>query len=205
MRTEIAIEGVQTRNSIPPWACGLTGKTIALLALFGLLAGLNRGFCAETSLTEYQVKSLFLLNFAKYIDWPTNAFEATNASIVIAVIGEGKFAGDLAKAVDGKSVDRRPILVRQIQTPEDFDKCHILFVRASEKTGLAEILARLKTRPVLTVGEADQFMEQGGMINFVKKEGKVRLEINLEAARQANLQISSKLLNVADVVKGKSK
>ena len=66
-------------------------------------------------------------------------------------------------------------------------------------------MGKIKTRPVLTVGETDQFMEQGGVINFVKKEGKVRLEINLDAARQAKLEISSKLLNVADVVKGKSK
>ena len=125
--------------------------------------------------------------------------------MVIGVLGEGKFGGDLAKTVEGKSVQCRPILVRQIQTPEDSGKCHILFIGSSEKAGLVEILNRIKTKPVLTVGETDQFMEQGGVINFVKKEGKVRLEINLEAARQAKLEISSKLLSVADVVKGKLK
>ncbi|MEY2428936.1 MAG: hypothetical protein QOJ40_1821 [Verrucomicrobiota bacterium] len=193
------------RNRIFPRACCSIGRAVVLLTLFGLLAGSNRGFGGETSLNEYQVKSLFLLHFAKYVDWPADAFEAANAPIVIGVVGEGKFGGELAKTVEGKNVDGRPILIRQIQTPEELDKCHILFIRASEKMGLAEILGRLKTRPVLTVGEADHFLEQGGVINFVKKEGKVRLEINLDAARQANLQISSKLLNVADVVKGKLK
>jgi hypothetical protein len=191
----------------PPCRC-LIGKAIALVALFGLLAGPNRGFGGETSLNEYQVKSLFLLHFAKYVDWPADAFEGANAPIVIGMIGgtgEGKFGRELAKTVEGKTVDGRPLLIRQIQTPEDCDKCHILFIRTSEKTEMAEILVRLKSRPVLTVGETDHFMEQGGVINFLKKEGKVRLEINLDAARQANLQISSKLLNVADVVKGKSK
>ena len=175
------------------------------MGLCGLLAGSNRAFGGEASLTEYQVKSLFLLNFAKYVDWPSDAFAVPAAPIVIGVVGEGKFGGELAKAVEGKNVDGRPVLVRQMQTPEDLGKCHILFIGSSEKTGLVEILVRLKTRPVLTVGETDHFMEQGGMINFVKKDGKIRLEINLDAARQANLQISSKLLNVADVVKGKLK
>ena len=155
-----------------------------------------------------QVKALFLFNFSKYVDWPSEAFATANAPIVIGVIGgsvEGKFLRELARTVQAKNVDGRSILVRQIQTLEDLDKCHVLFIRSSEKTRLGEILGGLKTRPVLTVSETDQFLEEGGVINFVKKEGKIRLEINLDAARQANLQISSKLLNVADVVKGKLK
>jgi len=196
------------RNSIFPRAGCLVGKAIALMALLGLLAGSDPGFGGESSLTEYQVKSLFLLNFAKYVDWPAPAFETAKAPIVIGLLGgsgEGKFGHELAKAVEGKNVEGRPILIRQMQTPEGLDHCHILFVRSSEKAALVEILGSLKTKPVLTVGETDQFMEQGGVINFVKKEGKIRLEINLDAARLANLQISSKLLNVADVIRGKVK
>ena len=196
---------VQMRNGIFMRACRLIRKAIAMAAWFGLIAGSNHGFCAETPLTEHQVKSLFLLNFAKYVDWPSDVFTAPDAPIVIGVLGEGKFGGELAKTVEGKNIQGRPILIRQIQTPEDSGKCHILFIGSSEKAGLVEILKRIKTKPVLTVGETDQFMEQGGVINFVKKEGKVRLEINLEAARQAKLEISSKLLSVADVVKGKLK
>jgi hypothetical protein len=74
---------------------------------------------------------------------------------------------------------------------------------SSEKKRLAEILARIKALPSLTVGETDHFAQQGGVIGFIKREGKVRLEINLEAARQAGLQLSSKLLSVADSVTGK--
>ena len=205
MRVGNSIIRVQMQNGIFLRACRLIRKPIAMAVWFGLLAGSNHGFCAETPLTEYQVKSLFLLNFARYVNWPSDVFTAPDAPFEIGVLGEGKFGGELAKTVEGKSVQGRPILIRQIQTPEDSGKCHILFIGASEKAGLVEILNRIKTRPVLTVGETDQFMEQGGVINFVKKEGKIRLEINLVAARQANLQISSKLLKVADVVKGKLK
>lgn len=180
-------------------------KSLALIALLSLFVGSAGALCGEISLTESQVKSLFLLNFAKYVDWPRTAFAAADAPIVIGVIGDGSFEGELSSAVGGKSVDGRPIRVRRLQTPEDSDTCHILFIRASKTTGLGELLSRIKSKPVLTVGETDQFMEQGGAINFVKKEGKIRLEINLDAARQANVQISSKLLNVADVVRGRSK
>jgi hypothetical protein len=124
---------------------------------------------------------------------------------VIGVLGDTKLGAELAKTVEGQNVVGRPVIVRQIQTPEDSDKCHILFIGSSEKAHLVDILGRIKEKPVLTVGETDQFLDQGGVINFVKKEGKVRLEINMDAARLANLQISSRLLRVADVVKGKSK
>lgn len=160
---------------------------------------------AETSLTEYQVKALFLLNFTKYVDWPVGAFADGAAPITIGLCGENKFGDDLQKALAGKTVSGRAIVIRQIEKPEDFSRCHILFLSASEKKRAAEILAQLKDLPVLTVGEFEQFTDDGGVINFTKKEGNVRLEINLPAAQRAHLQISSKLLSVADVVKGKTK
>ena len=193
------------RNKNVRRACGVFAKTIALTALFVSLFEPGRGFSGETSLTEYQVKSLILVSLPKYVDWPSDAFANANTPIMIGVLGDSKFGAELAKTVEGQNVVGRPIIVRQIQTPEDSDKCHILFIGSSEKTHLADILGRIKAKPVLTVGETDQFLDQGGVINFVKKEGKIRLEINMDAARLANLQISSRLLRVADVVKGKSK
>jgi YfiR/HmsC-like len=160
---------------------------------------------AEASLTEYQVKALFLLNFTKYVTWPASAFAETNSPIAIGIYGEDKFGEDLEKAVTGKNVGGRSIVIQRIKSADESAKCHIVFIGSSEKKRAGEIIAQLQTAPVLTVGEIEQFTEQGGIINFTKKEGKVRLEINLQAAQLANVQISSKLLSVADVVKGKSK
>jgi hypothetical protein len=157
------------------------------------------------SLTEYQVKSLFLLNFAKYVDWPSTVLTAADTPIIIGVISEGEFENELAATVERKSIGGRPIRVRRMRTPEDFEKCQILFIAGTERERLADILSRIRTKPILTVGETAEFLDQGGAINFVLKEGQIHLEINLEAARQAHLEISSKLLNVADVVKGKSR
>ncbi len=204
MRAKTSNELVPARKSISARAGCLLAWVFALAALFGLLAGASRGF-GQTTLTEHQVKALFLLNFAKYVEWPANAFADASAPMVIGVISEGKFQDELARAVAGKSASGRRIILQPVANDGDLEKCHILFISDSEKKRLGEILGKIKARPVLTVGETDQFMEHGGVINFVKKEGKVRLEINLEAARQAKLQISSKLLNVADEVKGKLK
>jgi hypothetical protein len=175
----------------------------ALLGLAVLLLALNSGFGGEIPATEYQVKAVFLFNFAKYVDWPAAAFTNTSAPITIGVLGEDRFDDSLRRTVAGKTVNGRPFVIRHIAVNESPDGCHLLFISDSEKKRLGEILGKIKARPVLTVGESGQFLEAGGVINFVIKEGRIRLEINLDAARQAGLQISSKLLNVADTVKGK--
>lgn len=175
------------------------------LALMALLFAVNSGFCGDSTFTEYQVKALFLMNFTKYVDWPATAFAATNTPITIGVYGESNFGDNLQQAVAGKNVNGRGIVIRQIDRTNDLAQCQVLFISGSEEKKLGGILDEVKASPVLTVGETEQFTEQGGVINFVMKDGKVRLEINLQAARQAGLQISSKLLSVADVVKGKPK
>ena len=174
-----------------------------LLALFGLLTGTRYVSAGETALREYQVKALFLFNFAKYVEWPPVCFEQTNTPIRIGIIGESNFGDDLNKAVAGKRIGGREITVRQMEKDGDLGHCHILFISSSEKKRLGEILSRVSSMPILTVGESEQFTQQGGIINFIKKEGKVRLEIDCDAARRTKLQLSSKLLSVADVVKGK--
>ncbi len=174
------------------------------MTLLGFMAGSNRGWTGEAPLTEIHVKALFLLNFAKYVDWPPHAFATADDSVAIGLIGEEKLGAELARTVEGKTVAGRRIAIQPIEKDDDLAKCHILFIAGSDRRRLGEILEKIKGLPVLTVGEADQFMEQGGVINFVKREGKVRLEINLAASRQARLGLSARLLSVADVVKGKT-
>jgi hypothetical protein len=169
----------------------------------GWLIGLSQVGQAQTSLSEYQVKALFLFNFAKYVEWPAEAFSGPSASITIGILGASPCAQHLKKAVEGKTISGRSIVVRQIEKTEDAGLCHILFISDLEKNRLGELLGHVRDRPVLTVGESEQFAQHGGVIGFVMKDGKVRLAIDLKAARQANLQVSSKLLSVADIVTGK--
>jgi YfiR/HmsC-like len=196
--------GAPARNGMKPCGRNLMRRVFALVTGCAWLLAAGHGFGGETSLTEYQVKSLFLMNFVKYVDWPVQAFADTTSPIVIGLYGEDKFSDALTQAVEGRQVSGRRIIVRTNESGEDAGKCHVLFISASENNHLGEILGKVRTLPVLTVGEAEGFMAQGGVINFVKRDGKVHLEINLTAAHLAGLVISSKLLGVADFVEGKA-
>jgi hypothetical protein len=176
---------------------------MALLALLGLFLGAPSSFAQEPVFTEYQVKALFLLNFAKYVEWPADAFADATVPITIGVVGEDRFDGKLKKAVTGKTVGGRAIVVRKVDSDDDLSKCHILYISTPEGKQLAAVLGKVKSRPILTVGESERFTQEGGVISFVKKDEKIRLEVDLTAARAARLQLSSKLLSVADVVRGK--
>ena len=173
-----------------------------VLVLTGILPSLPRAY-AQSSLSEPQVKALFLFNFAKYVEWPAEAFSGPSAPITIGIVGDSPCAEYLQKTIEGKTVSERPIVFKLVEKTADMERCQILFIGESEKKRLEEVLAQLKGQPVLTVGESEQFAQRNGMIGFVKREGRVRLAINLAAARRAKLEISSKLLSVADDVIGK--
>lgn len=170
-----------------------------------VLAGICRGPGAETVMNEYQVKALFLLNFTKYVDWPAASFADANTPITIDLVAGAKFGEVVKLAAEGKTVLGRRVVVELIEKGKNPQSCHVLFISGSEKRLLSDLLKKTKGLSVLTVGEDDQFLEQGGVIQFVKKAERIRLEINLDAAREAKLQISSKLLNVADAVRGRDR
>jgi hypothetical protein len=162
-----------------------------------LLLGAGRGRAQESQPTEYQLKAAFLFNFAKFIEWPPQAFAASSSPLVLGVLGTNSFGGDFDKILRGKALNDRPLVVREVLPPERGTNCHILFISASHKPRLPEILKGLRGSSVLTVGETDGFIEAGGMINFVPEGNKIRFQINDTAAKQAGLKISSKLLSLA--------
>ncbi|HLH56906.1 MAG TPA: YfiR family protein [Verrucomicrobiae bacterium] len=178
-------------------------RALGWILIAGLLAGPGRPALGQASLPEPEVKALFLFNFAKYVDWPADSFASASDALTIGIIGHNICTECLQKAVEGKKVSGRSVVVRQIEKPEEILACQLVFVSDSEKRHLEDIFNQLHSRPVLVVGDSEKFARQGGVIGFVKKDGKVRLEVNLNAARKARLEISSKLLAVADEVIGR--
>lgn len=150
--------------------------------------------------TEHQVKAAFLYNFAKFVEWPAEAFSGPAAPLQLCVLGEDPFGSDLRDLVKGKIVGGRAVQVLNPVNLEQSRTCHILFVSPSEKGGTRHIIEELSDRSVLIVGDSRGFAEQGGMINFVLENDRVRFEINVKAAERARLKISSRLLNVAKLV-----
>jgi hypothetical protein len=150
---------------------------------------------------EYQVKAAYMYNFAKFVDWPANTFASVTQPIVFCVLGETPLSQALSTSLSGKVVDQRPLVFRQLSDSKQAGKCHVLFIGSPDKKYLRQTLDELKSSNVLTVGEVESFTSEGGVARFVLDGGKVRLEFNLDAAEDAKLRISSKLLNLGTTVR----
>lgn len=149
---------------------------------------------------EYQIKAVFLFQFAQFAEWPASAFPDATMPFVIGVVGEDPFGPYLDELVQGEKIGSRPIVIRRFHEPSETDRCHILFVSRSEAARLGPILAHVDHRSVLTISDVDTFTRAGGIVRFVMEAGKVRLRINVEAAKAAGLTISSKILRPATIV-----
>jgi hypothetical protein len=145
------------------------------------------------SVLEYRVKAAFLYNFAKFIEWPAQ----DTGPIVLGVLGRDPFGAILDQTVEQKSINGRPLVIRRFANVPQAKECHIVFVGTSEKARFAEILPRLASFGILTVGEHHGFLQAGGMINFVVQDNNVHFEINPEAVRRPGIHISSNLLKLS--------
>jgi hypothetical protein len=144
---------------------------------------------------EYSVKAAFLFNFTKFVDWPADAFADEKSPFQLCVLGEDPFGKSLDDVVANEAVNGRPIVVRRLPRGTDPRSCQILFLGRTERE--AEVLAGLRGAPVLTVGESDRFLADGGLVNFFLDVRRVRFEIHLPNAERTPLKISSKLLRLA--------
>jgi hypothetical protein len=150
--------------------------------------------------TEYQVKAAYLYNFGKFVQWPTRAAESEGDPFGICVLGENPF-GTAFEALAGQTINGHKVVTWQISKAQDAEKCSVLFIGVSEKERISIILAALKKFPILTVSDMPHFVTQGGMIQFVMRNNKIRFEVNRTAAEGAGLNLSSELLKVAVNVK----
>lgn len=145
---------------------------------------------------EYQVKAVFLFNFAQFVEWPGDVFPQKQSPLVIGVLGQDPFGSYLEDTVRGERVNNRPLTVRRYRRVEEIQTCHVLFISRSEAGRLDQILANLRHRKILTVADFDTSGSSNVMIRLVTQQNKIRLRINSEATRAANLTISSKLLRL---------
>lgn len=187
----------QARPARPP-GMGRPWRALALL-LASALSLAVRARAAEVA-PEYQLKAVFLFNFTQFVTWPPSAFAGTEAPLVIGIVGDDPFGDTLDATVKDEKSRGHPLLVRRFRHGETIAGCHVLFISKSEAANLPAILAAVHNQTVLTVGDMDDFARRGGMVRFMTVNHKLRLRINLEAARSAGLELSSKLLRPADVV-----
>lgn len=154
---------------------------------------------APAQLNEDQVKSAIILNMARYVDWPADAFGSAAAPLGICSLGQSKLITALS-GLQGKIVKGHPVTVRHMSGSGDVGGCHLVVVDTADRRMISAVLEKSRRLPVLTVGDIDGFTHEGGLVEFYLQQGKVRFEINLTAARQSRLKFSSQLLKVSRVV-----
>lgn len=164
----------------------------AILTCAAALCGLGQSTSREQAL-EYRVKAAFLLNFTKFIEWPAGELPDSD-SFTVCILGEDPFGSALDQVTQGETVSGRKLVIMRAR-PSAPRSCQVLFVSRTVRD-YSPILSSLG-RGVLTVGEGDGFLHDGGMIAFVIENRRVRFDIDQSAAVNAGLKISSKLLNVA--------
>jgi len=169
-----------------------------ICAVLALPSYAQTGNSSDSS--EYLIKAGFTYNFAKLMQWPANAFPQPDSPIIIGILGNDPFGATLDSVLMGKKVNARSFVVKHLKWGADIKSCNILYVSASEAAHLDEILRLVKGLPILTIGQMPDFARRGGIVNFIIEDDKVRFEVNVEAAKQADISISSRLLTLAKIV-----
>jgi hypothetical protein len=152
--------------------------------------------------SEYQVKAVFLFNFARFVDWPAMTYVSADAPFAVCVYGDDPFGVDLDSVVRGESVDGRPMVVRRPRDPRELAQCQIVFIAGSADRELETVVATLDRRATLTVSDLEGAARRGAMVRMMNVGGRIRLRINLDAVRAAHLTVSSNLLRAAEVIGG---
>ena len=194
-------------GSLPSRQCRLSNTGVSCL-VFAVVAWIFTGAgpvprARAQAPSEYEVKAVFLYNFAKFVEWPSDPSSNAREPITVCIAGNDPFGKTLDQTILDKTANGRRFMIQRFTREEDASGCQILFTGSSDQTYIRSLLAVLKGSSVLTVGETEGFLRLGGIIDFTLEENKVRFKINVDAAERARLKISSKLLNVAKVVRDK--
>ena len=185
---------VRTQTQNPVWRVRVFAVAALVCAL--LRPGLLRAQSGEP--LEAQVKSAFLLNFARYVEWPANTFSNANSPIIIGVLGPDSLGRALDATIEGHTVEKHPVEIARSRRLSELIHCHVLFIAAPERERVRDELAQLKGKSILTVSDMEGFTDSGGMIRLKKVRGLMRFDINRSPAEASGLKISSKLLKLAD-------
>lgn len=179
---------------------GFTGMTLAgdVRSQISLQAGESRD-----EALEYRVKAAYLLNFTRYVEWPTPP--SSGGHLSICVMGTDPFGRILDATVAGKTVQGRPLEVRRVQSGPEARGCEVVFVSKEMWRRDPGTLKALESAGSLTVGESEQFARSGGIIGFVIRDETVRFVVNDAARDRAGLRISSRMLSLAAAIYGRDR
>lgn len=179
--------------------CGCFSRRLATVVLLCVLHACSSALGQARS--EREVKALFFVTLARYVEWPTNAFASPTAPLTIGVLGEDPFGNLLESLVHGEEVRGRPLKLVRFASAEGAKDCHLLFVGRMAAYRFEFEMDKLKKFPVATVSDRTGFVGGGGVIEmFINDEKKVRLKISRSAVQRTGITVSPALLSLAELV-----
>lgn len=173
-------------------------RAVLVLAAVAICGGVADGVRAQGSV-ENDVKAAYLFNFTKFAEWPQAEAQA-GEPFRVCVMADSAFSRSVDATIAGESVLGRPLVRLTPQSPEAARNCQLLYIGAAERERGPRVLAAVRDRPVLTVGDWTRFLDSGGTIQFVVENNRVRFDINPRAAGRSGIRLSSKLLRVARTI-----
>jgi hypothetical protein len=182
------------------WKRKVYRREFVILWLSLIITGLSQYARAQSVADEYQVKAAFLFHFAQFVDWPPGVLTDSDSSLTLCVFDDEPRRQELQSTIEGKAIGPRVLHIRQVSQSQAIQGCNILFLSREESHRQTAILKSLRGMPVLTVGETDNFLSDGGMIRFHLDANRIRFDINLDGAESSHLKISSRLLLLATSV-----
>jgi uncharacterized protein DUF4154 len=180
----------QARTRWPPLFCA----AVATMAL----SMFTRSYAQ--SATAAALTSAFLYNFAKFTEWPADSL-APGQRLALCVLGDNAVATALDQTIKGHAIESHELTVELLKPDASARSCHLLYVSGLDEKRSAQLIESLKSVPVLTASDANRFAELGGVAQLTLENGRMRFAINVSAAQRARLQLSSKLLSLARIVK----
>lgn len=157
-------------------------------------------YAQKQTVQEHQIKAIFLFNFIQFVEWPSYAFDSRDSPVIIGILGTDPFNGYLEEVLSGEIVNGRSVTVKRYNTPDEIENCQMLYIQSPPPDDYKKIVDKIKGKNILTISDDKDFIENGGMIRFVNVNNRIQFQINPEAAKAANLTISSKLLRLAEIV-----
>jgi hypothetical protein len=170
---------------------------IALCTIAAFVHGQNR-------VSEYAVKAAYLFNFGKFVRFTPSDAMNNRQTFDICIVGEDPLGLTLDDLTANERLDGKPVRVARLKAAGDARACAIAYISATEGTHVGTDLDTLRGLQVLTVSDSTNFLQNGGMIQFVMIGNHVRFAVNLDAVRSAQLNLSSELLKVAVSVNGET-
>jgi hypothetical protein len=175
---------------------------ISVLAILAVFAAIPTPAISDQPVTATRslVEAGFITKFPLFVRWPDPSWQNPGASFVVGVLGDTPVFAHLRQIANHTTVDGSPLIIRQVHTLDEIDRCQLLYIAASEEKRLEDILEYCREKPILTVGSGEGFARRGVHINFYLADGFVRFEINQKSCESTGLSLSFRLRDIARIV-----